>query len=324
MPRLSYTKALNRALGDEMERDPSVFLVGEDITVALTKAAAGLRDRFGPDRVLEAPLSEQGFTNFATGAALAGRRPVVEYQIPFLLMLVLEQIANQANKIHLLSGGRASVPVTYLLVGAGRRPGWGPQHSDQPYPLFAHLGVKTVIPATPADAYGLLVGAVRDDDPVLVLAPHELLDTRQDVAAGALVPLPLGVGTVRREGTDVTVVALGHLVHDGLEVADHLAGEVSVELFDPRTVYPFDWDGLEASLSRTGRLVVFDDTNRFGGLAAEVVATATERMRLVAPPRRVTRPDSGLAVGYASEAEEGAQPGPEQLVAAVREVVKSG
>jgi pyruvate/2-oxoglutarate/acetoin dehydrogenase E1 component len=323
MPKLSYTKALNRALRDEMERDPAVFLLGEDIRLALTNAAAGLRDRFGPDRVIETPLSEQGFTNFATGAAMAGRRPVVEYQIPFLLLLVLEQIANQANKFSLMSGGQTSVPVTYLLPGTGWRPGWGAQHSDQPYTVFAHLGVKTVLPATPTDAYGLLTSAIRDDDPVLVMAPQPLLNLREDVVIADLAPIPLGEARVCREGSDVTVVALGHLVHDALAVAEELAGEVSVEVFDPRTIYPFDWRGLAASLERTGRLVVFDDTNRFAGLAAEILATAAEEMRLTAPPQRVTRPDSAVVIGCAPELDVAMQPHPGQLAAAVRQVAKS-
>jgi pyruvate dehydrogenase E1 component beta subunit len=322
MPKLSYTKALNRALGDEMERDPSVFILGEDIRLALTNAAAGLRDRFGPDRVIETPLSEQGFTNFATGAAMAGRRPVVEYQIPFLLLLVLEQISNQANKFALMSGGQTSVPVTYLLPGTGWRPNWGAQHSDQPYAVFANLGVKTVVPATPIDAYGLLVSAIRDNDPVVVLAPHPLLNLREDVDLAELAPTPLGLGRVCREGTDVTVVAVGHLVHDALAVAEQLADEVSIEVFDPRTVYPFDWHGLAASLDRTGRLVVFDDTNRSCGLAAEILATAAEEMRLVTPPKRVTRPDGAVVVGCGSELDLAVQPSREQLAAAVQQVVK--
>jgi pyruvate dehydrogenase E1 component beta subunit len=306
-----------------MARDPAVFVLGEDIRLALTKAAAGLRDRFGPQRVIETPLSEQGFTNFATGAAMAGRRPVVEYQIPFLLLLVLEQIANQANKFRLMSGGQTTVPVTYLLPGTGWRPGWGAQHSDQPYAVFGHLGVKTVVPASPRDAYGLLVSAIRDDDPVLVMAPQPLLGIREDVPNEELVPVPLGVGRICRAGTDVTVVALAHLVHDALAVADELAGEVSVEVFDPRTVYPFDWAGLAASLERTGRLVVLDDTNRFCGMAAEIVATAAERMPLVAPPLRVTRPDSAVVIGCAPELDRVVQPSREQLTAAIRQVLKS-
>src|SRR5690606_26064285 len=155
----------------------------------------------------------------------------VEYQIPFLLLLVLEQIANQANKFSLMSGGQTSVPVTYLLPGTGWRPGWGAQHSDQPYAVFAHLGVKTVVPATPTDAYGLLISAIRDNDPVVLLAPHPLLNYREDVVLADLAPVPLGTGRVCRPGTDVTVVAVGHLVHDALAVADDLADEASIEVF---------------------------------------------------------------------------------------------
>jgi acetoin:2,6-dichlorophenolindophenol oxidoreductase subunit beta len=322
MPKLSYLKALNRALGDEMERDPAVFILGEDINLALTNTTHGLLDRFGPDRVIETPLSEQGFTNFATGAALAGRRPVVEYQIPFLLLLVFEQITNQANKFSLMGGGQRSVPVTYLLPAAGWRSGWGAQHSDQPYPLFAHMGVKTVVPATPRDAYGLLVTAIRDDDPVVFFAPIAALGMREDVEYADLGPVPLGVGRVHRSGTDVTVVAIGHLVHDALAVAEDLAGEVSVEVFDPRSVYPFDWAGLAASLERTGRLVVIDDANRSCGMAAEIMATAAEEMHLVAPPKRVTRPD-GAIVGAVPELDVALQPSREQLTTAIQRVLKS-
>jgi len=324
MPRLSYLKALNRALGDEMERDPAVFILGEDINLALTNTTTGLLARFGPDRVVETPLSEQGFTNFATGAAMAGRRPVVEYQIPFLLMLVFEQIANQASKFSLMSGGQTSVPVTYLLPAAGWRTGWGGQHSDQPYSLFAHAGVKTVLPATPTDAYGLLATAIRDDDPVVFFAPIAALGVREDVEYADLGPVPLGAGRVHREGTDVTVVAVGHLVHDALAVAEELAAEgVSVEVFDPRTVYPFDWDGLAASLDRTGRLVVVDDANRTCGLGAEILATAAEEMRLVAPPKRVTRPDAAI-LGFSPEIDLVLQPSREQLTTAIQKVLKSG
>lgn len=170
MPKLSYLKALNRALGDELEADSRVFVLGEDIRVAASNLTAGLFARFGPERVLDTPLSEQAFTNFATGAALAGLRPVIEFQIPSLLFLVFEQIANQAHKFSLMSGGQCKVPVTYVVPGSGSRTGWAGQHSDHPYSLFAHVGVKTVVPATPADAYGLLLSAIRDDDPVVVFA----------------------------------------------------------------------------------------------------------------------------------------------------------
>jgi pyruvate/2-oxoglutarate/acetoin dehydrogenase E1 component len=323
VPKLSYTRALNQALAAEMERDPAVFLLGEDVRHALTNVTVGLYDRFGPERIVETPLSEQGVTNFATGAAMAGLRPVVEYQIPFLLMLVFEQIVNQANKFPVMSGGQARVPVTYLLPAAGWRTGWGAQHSDEPYSLFAHYGVKTVVPATPSDAYGLFLSAIRDDDPVVVFAPIGSLGVRQDVAPGDLVPVPLGTARVHREGSDVTVVAIGHLVYDALAVADQLAGQVSVEVFDPRTLYPFDWDALAASLAKTGRLVVIDDANRTCGMAAEILATAAEEMHLTAPPRRITRPD-GAVLGALPELDLALQPSRQALVDTVLKVVKSG
>src|SRR5581483_6973546 len=203
MARLSYLKALQRALIDEMTRDESVFVLGEDIRVGVNNVTAGLLAKFGPERVLDTPLSEQAFTSFATGAALAGLRPVIEFQIPSLLFLVFEQIANQAHKFSLMTGGQARVPVTYLVPGSGSRTGWAGQHSDHPYSLFAHVGVKTVVPATPTDAYGLLVTAIRDDDPVVVFAPAGVLTVRADVDFASLAPVPLGVGRIHREGTDV-------------------------------------------------------------------------------------------------------------------------
>lgn len=322
MPKLSYVKALNRALGDEMERDPAVFLLGEDVNHALTNTTHGLLERFGPDRIVETPLTEQGFTNFATGAAMAGMRPVVEFQIPFLLLLVFEQITNQAAKFRQMSGGQVTVPVTYLLPSAGWRKEWGGQHSDQPYGLFAHMGVKTVVPATPTDAYGLLLTAIRDDDPVVFFAPIAALGLRDDVEYADLGPIPLGRARVHRAGTDVTVVAIGHLVHDAVAVADELAGEVSVEVFDPRTVHPFDWAALAASVAKTGRLVVVDDANRTCGLAGEILATAAEEMALVAPPVRVTRPDAAI-LGAVPQLDLTLQPSREQIAVAVQKVLKS-
>ncbi|ROR35704.1 alpha-ketoacid dehydrogenase subunit beta [Kitasatospora cineracea] len=319
MPKLSYLKALNRALGDEMARDGSVCVFGEDVRVAVSYVTAGLVRRFGPERVLDTPISEQAFTSFATGAALAGVRPLVEFQIPSLLFLAFEQIANQAHKLSLMSGGRLRVPVTYLLPGSGSRESWAGQHSDHPYGLFAHVGVKTVVPATPTDAYGLLLSALRDDDPVVVFAPSGALGVREDVDFAALGPVPLGLGRVHRAGTDVTVVAVGHLVHEALAVAEELAGRVSVEVFDPRTLHPLDRAGLAASLRRTGRLVVLDDSNRSCGFAAEVLATAAEGPRLRAAPRRVTRPE-GAVLPFAPALDRACQPGRAQLLAAIGEV----
>lgn len=322
MPKLSYLKALNRALGDSLDQDPSVFLLGEDIRVAASNLTAGLLSRFGPERVIDTPLSEQAFTNFATGAALAGMRPVIEFQIPSLLFLVFEQIANQAHKLSLMTGGQCKVPVTYVVPGSGSRTGWAGQHSDHPYTLFAHVGVKTVVPASPADAYGLLVSAIRDDDPVVVFAPSGALGVREDVDFSTLAPVPLGVGRVARPGLDVTVVALGHLVHDALSVADELAGlGIEVEVFDPRTVYPLDVEGLARSVAKTRRLVVIDDSNSTSGFAAEILAVAAERFTLDARPRRVTRPD-GAVLPFALALDRAVQPGRDQLVAAINAVLE--
>jgi len=319
---LSYLKALNRALHDELARDPAVCVFGEDIGVGVANVTTGLLKQFGPDRVVDMPISEQAFTSFATGAAMAGRRPVIEFQIPSLLYLVFEQIANQAHKFSLMTGGQTRIPVTYFVPGSGSRTGWAGQHSDHPYSLFAHVGVKTVVPSTPDDAYGLMVAAIRDDDPVVLFAPSGSLGVRSDVDIAGLAPVPLGVGRVHRPGTDVTVVAVGHLVQDALAVADQLAGDISVEVFDPRTLYPFDWDGLASSVARTGRLVVVDDSNRSCGIGAEVLATAAEEMRLAAPPKRVTRPD-GAVLPFALELDLAVQPSRDQLRTAIQEVMKA-
>jgi pyruvate dehydrogenase E1 component beta subunit len=321
MSAIRYLPALGKALRDEMAADPSVFVIGEDVRASLRGVTKGLHEEFGSERVLDMPISEQMFTGFATGAALAGRRCVVEYQIPSLLYLAFEQIANQAQKLRLMTGGQAAVPVVYLVPGSGARLGLAAQHSDHPYSLFAHAGVKTVLPSTPADAYGLMRSAIRDDDPVLFLAPAAVLPVRGELPDEPE-PVPLGSGRIHREGTDVTVVAIGHLVHDALAVAEELDGEVSVEVFDPRTLYPLDWDLLAASLERTGRLVVFDDANRTCGFAAEVVATAAEEMSLAARPRRVTRADAPIA--FAVELERAALPSRVQLAEAVRAVAREG
>jgi pyruvate/2-oxoglutarate/acetoin dehydrogenase E1 component len=321
VPRLSYQKALQKALADEMARDADVCVFGEDIGVGVNNVTTGLLEKFGKDRVVDMPLSEQAFTSFATGAAMAGRRPVIEFQIPSLLFLVFEQIANQAHKFSLMTGGQVNVPVTYFVPGSGSRTGWAGQHSDHPYSLFAHVGVKTLVPATPTDAYGLFASAIRDDDPVVLFGPAGALAIRADVDFATLAPVPIGVGTVARPGTDVTVVGIGQHVHTALAVAGQLDGQVSVEVFDPRTVYPFDWEGLDASLARTGRLVVIDDSNRSCGIGGEILATAAERMRLDVPPRRVTRPD-GTVLPFAFGLDQALQPSEAQLIAAVLEVAK--
>lgn len=319
MSKLSYTKALHKALADELADDPEVCLFGEDVGAGLAGPSLGLLDRFGPDRIVDTPLSEQAFTSLALGAALNGRRPVVEFQIPSLLFLVFEQIANQAHKIALMTGGQAHAPITYLVPGSGSRDGWAGQHSDHPYALFAHVGIKTVVPATPSDAYGLLRSAIRDEDPTVVFAPAAAMGVREDVTA-PLAPIPLGRARIHRPGTDLTVVAVGHLVHDALAVAEEFAasGDADIEVLDPRTLYPIDRPTLERSLAKTGRLVVLDDSNRNCGFAAEVLALAAEQGSLRTAPRRVTRPE-GSVLPFALGLDRALQPSRDRLREAIRE-----
>jgi acetoin:2,6-dichlorophenolindophenol oxidoreductase subunit beta len=319
--KLSYAKALNMALADELASDPAVCVFGEDIVAGMAQVTLGLHKRFGSDRVVDTPLSEQGFSGMAIGAALAGRRPVIEFQIPSLLFLVFDQIANQAHKLSLMTGGQLSVPVTYVVPSSGSREGWAGQHSDHPYSLLAHVGVKTVVPALPSDAYGLLRSAIQDPDPVVFFAPAAVMNSREALNLADLVAVPLGSGRIQRVGSDVTVVALGHLVEEALAVADELAGEVSVEVFDPRTVYPFDWDLLRVSVAKTRRLVVVDDSNRMCGFGAEVLASAAESLSLLSAPQRVTRPD-GAVLPFARQLDQAVQPRREQLAAAVRHVMR--
>ncbi len=307
-----------------MERDPHVFVLGEDVRQGLRGITRGLLQDFGPDRVIDTPMSEAGFTGFATGAALAGMRPVVEFQVPSLMYLAFEQIVNQAQKFSLMTGGQARVPVTYMFPGSGARRGLAGQHSDHPYTFLVHAGVKTVVPATAEDAYGLLVSAIRDDDPVALFSPAALQGRRGEVPDERPV-VPLGSARVHRRGDDVTVVAVGHLVEEALRSAEELEKEgTSVEVVDPRSLLPFDRDTLAASVSRTGRLVVFDDCYRTAGFAAEVVAFVAESCFgcLKAPVRRVTRAD--VPVPFSVLLEEPVVPSQQHLVTAIREIVRTG
>jgi len=316
MAAVRYQQALAAALRDSMIEDDSVLVLGEDVGQSLRGVTRGLRAQFGVARVIDMPLSEQAFTGFATGLALSGLRPVVEYQIPSLLYLAFEQIVNQAQKFRLMTGGQAGVAVTYFVPGSGARLGLAGQHSDNPYSFFVHAGVKTVVPSTAEDAYGLLRASIADDDPVAFFAPAAALGVRGELSDEVI---PLGVGRVHRQGTDVTVLAVGHLVHDAVAVAAELGNDISVEILDPRTLYPMDWAMLASSLEKTGRLVVFDDSNLSGGFAAEVVATAAETMHLVSPPARVARADSVIPFAVGLELE--ILPSRERLAAAIRKTM---
>lgn len=324
MTPVRYVAALRQGLHEEMERDPRVFVVGEDVRQGLRGITRGLFADFGPERVIDTPISEAGFTGFATGAALAGMRPVVEFQVPSLMYLAFEQIVNQAQKFSLMTGGQAKVPVTYLFPGSGARRGLAGQHSDHPYSFLVHAGVKTAVPATAEDAYGLLLSAIRDDDPVALFFPAAAQTGRGELPTDGS-SIPLGVARVHRRGEDVTVVAIGHLVEAALRSAEELAREnISVEVFDPRSLLPFDHAALADSVARTGKVLVCDDSYRTAGFGAEVAAFVAETCfeSLKAPVRRVTRAD--VPVPFSVLLEEQVVPSQKCLVTAIRELVRSG
>ena len=320
MRSLGVSEALNEALHQAMAEDDSVIVLGENVRHGYRAETSGLDERFGPDRVLDMPISEAAFTGFANGAAMAGLRPVVEFQVAGLIYPAFDQIVNQAAKLRLMLGGQSLIPVTFFLMGAGAGGGRAGQHSDNPYPLLMHAGIKTVMPATPADAKGLMLAAVFENDPVAVLVPAGVLGAKGDVPEAAT-RTPLAEGVVRRPGGDVTVCAVGHMVPVAIEVADRLAPQgIDVEVWDPRSLLPLDKRGLIESVRRTGRLVVADDSARTCGFGAEIAALVAERCfdALRAPIRRLTRAD--VTIPYATPIELAALPDAGRLEQVIRSV----
>jgi acetoin:2,6-dichlorophenolindophenol oxidoreductase subunit beta len=318
---LRYLQALNEAIALEMEADDDVFIIGEDIRENLRGETRGLAARFGNERVLDAPISEQAFAGYAIGAAMDSMRPIVELQIPSLVYMAFDQMVNQAVKLPYMMGGQARLPITYLVMAAGNRPGIAGQHSDNPYTLLAHAGLKVVCPASPEDVKGLASAAIRDNDPVALFAPAPILGMRGDVREERY-SIPLGAGRTWRHGDDVTIAAIGHLVHDALAVADELQNRgIEAEVWDPRTLWPLDTDGLLASLQRTRRLAVLDDTASFCGYAAELAAIAAEELgpRLRSRVARVAR--RNVPIPFSSPLEQAALPSRDALVTAITRMV---
>lgn len=322
MRSLRYLQALREAIVQEMQSDESIFVIGEDVRHSLRGATKDLVNLYGEHRVIDAPISEAGFTGMATGAAMSGMRPVVEYQISGLIYVSFDQLINQAMKLPYMMGGQGSVPATYLVTGSGARSGLAGQHSDHPYPFVLHGGMKTVLASTPYDVKGLMTSAIRDNDPVMVFAPSKVLAMRGPVPEEPYA-IPFGQGEIKRQGTHATVAATGHLVHEALKAADELEAEgISLEVYDPRTLLPFDKPTLLASVAKTGRLIVFDDSNRTCGFAAEVASVAAEEgfAYLKAPIKRVTRSD--VPVPFHLGMEDFVIPTKGDLIRAVRQIMK--
>ena len=258
---LTVVEALNEAIREEMRRDETVFIMGEDIRGGVYGASGGLFTEFGENRVLDTPLSEAAFIGAAVGAAAVGMRPIVESLASFM-WVAMDQIISQAAKMRYMFGGQVKLPIVYR-TGMWYERHIAAHHSDRPYSMFMNVpGLKVVVPSNPADAKGLLQTAIRDDDPVMFFEDWTILGSRGPVPEGDCA-VPLGVGQVVRPGTDVTVVAIGGMVVKSLAVAEALATEgISVEVVDPRSLVPLDKQTILDSVARTGRLVVVDAAHR--------------------------------------------------------------
>lgn len=314
-------EAVNEALSEEMERDPSVFVLGEDVGVhgGVFRATDGLLQRFGPERVIDTPLAELGIVGVAIGAAMQGMRPVAEIQFADYIHPAYDQIVNEAAKIRYRSNGAYSCPlVVRAPFGAGVQGGL--YHSQSVEALFFHVpGLKIVVPSTPADCKGLLKAAIRDDDPVLFFEHKKSYRRiRGEVPDGGTI-IPLGKADVKRAGTDVTVVTYGVGVHLALAAADRVAAEgISVEVLDLRTLAPLDREAIAESVAKTSKMLIVHEDNKTGGIGAEIAAMIAEEHfeQLDGPILRVAAADTHIP--YAPNLEEAIIPNVEDVVVALR------
>ena len=273
MREITYTQALSEALREEMARDEAVFTIGEDI--GPVRESKDLWDQFRERRTWQTPIAESGFTGLAVGAAMTGLRPVAVIMYCDFVTVCMDPIVNQAAKVHLMSGGRIKVPMVIRTpAGAGTRE--GAHHSQSLESWFVHTpGLKVVMPATPSDAKGLMKSAIRDDGPVVYIQ-HRLLHPLTGPVPEGEWMVPLGSAEVKREGGDVTVVALSYALHRALEAAEALEGEIDVEVIDPRTLAPLDVETILESVGKTGRLLVVHEAPSRGGAGAEIVRQVAE------------------------------------------------
>ncbi len=331
---IPYVMAVNEALHIAMESDPDVILLGEDIAGGggredqgieeawggIMGATKGLYKRYGAERVRDTPISEMGFMGTAVGAAVTGLRPVVELMFMDFIGVSLDPLLNQAAKLRYMFGGKAKVPLTVRTsMGAGLRA--AAQHSQTLYGITTSIpGLKTVCPATPADAKGMLLAAIRDDDPVVFCEPKSLVGLRGEVEEGDY-EIPLGRANLVREGSDVSLVGIGRTVHVALEAAELLEAEgTRAEVLDLRSLQPLDEDAILETLAKTGRLVVVDEASPRCGIASDVAALCVDRGfdSLNAPVKKVTAPHS--PVPFSAVLEDAFVPSAERVVAAVHEL----
>ena len=324
MPTLTYRDALNQALREEMQRDPNVLLIGEEVGVyqGAYKVSRGLLEEFGAKRVVDTPIAELGFAGVGVGAAMTGLRPVVEFMTWNFALLALDQIINSAAKMCYMSGGQIPIPIVFRGPN-GAALQLAAQHSQAWDAWLAHVpGLKVVTPATPADAKGLLKSAIRDNNPVIVLEGEMLYNTKGDVPEGDHL-VPIGSAEVKRPGTEVTIVCHSKTVAPALKAAELLAGDhgVSAEVVDLRSLRPLDEHTILASVGKTGRCVVAEEGWPHCGIGAQVVDIVQREAfdALDAPVLRVAQAD--VPMPYNKVLERAAKPSAERIAAAARRVL---
>ena len=322
--KLTFGEALCEGLDQALDKDPSIYVMGQGINDpgGMFGSTDGLSKKHGTERVFDTPLSEAGLIGMAVGSAMAGMRPVSIHNRPDFLLLAMDQIVNHASKWSYMFAGQVPIP---LVIRACIGRGWGSaaQHSQALQSLFVHIpGLKVVMPSTAYDAKGLLITSIADNNPVLFFEQRWLYK-HQSYVPEEVYSIPFGQGVVRREGTDITIVAVSHMAIEAVRAAEELAKKgISVEIIDPRTLKPFDEEIVLKSLAKTGRLLVADLCWRTGGFSAEVIATIAEKGfdLLKCPPKRVTFPDLPTPAGYTLE--NAFYPGVPDIIQAVEAMVK--
>ncbi len=292
MREITLSKAVNEAIAEEMRRDPTIFLIGEDVAEAGTpfKVLSGLVEEFGRERIIDAPISEPGFMGIAVGAAMTGSRPIVDLMFGDFLFLVMDQLCNQAAKTHYMSGGKLKVPLVLRTnLGATRRS--AAQHSQSLHAMVAHIpGLKVALPSSAYEAKGLMKTAIRDDNPVVIFEDKLMYNDRAAVPEEEYL-IPFGVANILRKGGDITLIATSSMVQVALRAAEMLAAEngVSAEVIDPRTIVPLDEETILKSVRKTGRAIVIDEGHQSFGVTAEIASRINEKAfyHLDAPVQRI-------------------------------------
>lgn len=319
MKQLMMVTAINEALSEEMERDEKVFIIGEDVQQGTFGATSGLVQKFGPDRVMDTPLAETAVAGTAIGSAMTGYRPIADMMFADFMWVAADEILLKAAKWHFLHAGKVTLPLVFMAaIGGGMK--LGAEHSQCLESVIMHTpGLKLAVPSTPYDAKGLLKTAIRDNNPVVFFYHKGLLGFTGDVPEEEYL-IPFGQADVKREGSDVTVVATALMVHHALGAAEKLEGKISVEVIDPRTLEPFDIDTIVKSVKKTGRAVVVDEDTERCGVTAEIMAQIMENAfdYLDAPIKRVAAANMPIPAGFL---EPYALPQPAQVTAAIEAVM---